>query len=100
MSDAPETHSTDLSRRSMIRKIAFTAGGGAILATGIGNIRMAEAQAAKASQKAVGYQATPHGAQQCDNCRQFIAPSSCKVVDGEISPTGWCKVYIKKPANT
>jgi hypothetical protein len=37
-------------------------------------------------------------AQECDNCSQFEPPSSCKVVDGAVNPTGWCKVYVKKPA--
>lgn len=64
----------------------------------LGSIASRPAQA-KAAQKLVGYQDTPHGAQQCNNCAQFEAPSSCKVVDGTISPTGWCKVYVKKPAS-
>ena len=100
MSDLSKLSSAEISRRSMIRSMALTAGGAAILATTVIATRGAEAQAAKTPQKAVGYQDTPHGAQQCDNCKQFIAPSSCKVVDGEIAATGWCKVYIKKPANT
>jgi hypothetical protein len=37
--------------------------------------------------------------QECDNCSQFEPPSSCKVVDGTISPTGWCKVYVRKPSS-
>jgi hypothetical protein len=28
----------------------------------------------------------------------FEAPSSCKTVDGTVSPQGWCMVYAKKPA--
>jgi hypothetical protein len=63
------------SRRSILRKFAFSADGAAILATGVAGRRMAEAQT-KATQKAVGYQDTPHGAQRCDNCRQFEPPSS------------------------
>jgi hypothetical protein len=100
MSDMRNPRAAEISRRSMIRKIAVGAGGAAILATTLSGTRVAEAQAAKTSQKAVGYQDTPHGTQQCDNCKQFIAPASCKVVDGTINPSGWCKVYIKKPANT
>jgi hypothetical protein len=63
----------------------------------MGAIR-AVAAPAKVSQKAVAYQDTPKGAQRCDNRTQFEAPSSCKVVEGDIAPTGWCKVYVKKPA--
>lgn len=55
------------------------------------------ALAAKAPQKAVKYQDTPKGEQRCENCALFEAPSSCKTVDGTISPQGWCIVYAKKP---
>jgi hypothetical protein len=85
------------SRRSILRNFAFGAGGAAILATGVAASRVAEAQT-KATQKAVGYQDTPHGAQRCDNCRQFEPPASCKTVQGTVAPGGWCKVYVKKPA--
>ena len=29
----------------------------------------------------------------CATCTLFVAPRSCKAVDGEISPNGWCKAY-------
>jgi hypothetical protein len=32
-----------------------------------------------------------------ENCSLFEAPSSCKTVDGTVSPKGWCMVYAKKP---
>ncbi len=86
-----------LSRRSLLRDLAFTAGGAAALGATVCGHRAAAAQT-KVAQKAVGYQATPQGAQRCDNCMQFEAPSSCKVVDGSIDPAGWCKIYVKKPA--
>jgi hypothetical protein len=57
----------------------------------------ARAQVAKkASQKSVMYQQTPKNGQYCSICQQFIPPSSCKVVDGEISPNGYCILFIKK----
>ena len=55
-----------------------------------------EAQA-KLAQAAVKYQATPKDGHQCDGCAQFVAPNSCKLVDGDISPTGWCLLWVKKP---
>lgn len=82
-----------LSRRCLLRN-AVAASGAAVLASSL----IDRAQAAQVSQKLVAYQETPHGAQQCDNCAQFEAPSSCKVVEGAINPAGWCKVYVKKPA--
>lgn len=90
-----ETPPGMLSRRCLLRQVALVAGGAAVLGTVVIN----RAHAAQVSQKLVAYQETPHGAQQCDNCAQFQAPSSCKVVEGTVSPTGWCKVYVKKPAS-
>ncbi len=87
---------TGFSRRSVLRNLAATAGGAAMLVTTASENRAA-AQT-KVAQKAVAYQDTPKGAQRCDNCLQFEVPSSCKVVEGTISPSGWCGVYAKKPA--
>ena len=52
--------------------------------------------AAKVAQKAAQYQATPKGGQACAGCNSFIAPDQCKLVVGEISPSGWCRLWIKK----
>jgi len=97
MSDVSKVRSREPSRRSILQRLALTAGGAAVLVTSVGGIREAKALT-KASQKVVAYQPTPKGAQQCDNCRQFEPPSACKVVEGEVVATGWCKVYVKKPA--
>jgi hypothetical protein len=97
MSDVSKSSSTEHSRRSILQKFMFSAGGVAMLATTLSGNRVASAQT-KPSQKVVGYQDTPHGEQRCDNCLQFVSPSSCKVVEGDINPAGWCKVYVKKPA--
>ncbi len=85
------------SRRSTLRKAVLTAGGAALLVTAMGECRKAQAQS-KMAQKAVGYQDSPQGAESCGNCIQFMAPASCKIVEGSISPGAWCKVYAKKPA--
>src|ERR1700675_2594277 len=84
-------------RRNHGRRTQNTAGSAAVLGAPMGAGGVAEAQT-KATQKAVGYQDTPKGAQRCDNCRQFEPPASCKTVEGKVSPAGWCKVYVKKPA--
>jgi hypothetical protein len=49
------------------------------------------------SQKSVDYQDTPKNDQDCSNCSLFQEPNSCTIVDGEISPKGWCKFWAKKP---
>jgi hypothetical protein len=48
------------------------------------------------AQKAVEYQATPKGDQECSNCSLFQEPNACTLIDGEISPKGWCKFWVKK----
>ena len=55
----------------------------------------AAAQSKKASQKDSGYQESPMGGKSCSNCRHFKAPSSCNVVDGSISGSGYCRLYAK-----
>ncbi|MGA8614431.1 MAG: high-potential iron-sulfur protein [Xanthobacteraceae bacterium] len=51
----------------------------------------------KVSQADAKYQAQPKDGQQCDGCLQFQAPNACKLVDGNISPTGWCLLFAAKP---
>lgn len=57
---------------------------------------------AKASKTQFKYQNTPHGSQQCSGCSLFIpganktANGTCKLVDGSISPHGWCTAFAKK----
>ena len=108
MAEAPEIMSAGLSRRSMLRNSAFTAGGvamlGTIMAGGTALLgamvsanRAAEAQT-KMTPTAVSYQGTPQGPQRCDNCTQFQSPAACKVVSGAIAAAGWCKLYAKTPA--
>ena len=51
---------------------------------------------AKISQAAVAYQSSPKGNQSCSVCGHFQPPSSCKTIDGAISPNGWCKIWAQK----
>jgi hypothetical protein len=51
----------------------------------------------KVSQASVQYQTQPKGDQQCSGCQHFIAASNtCQLVDGQISPNGWCTLWVKK----
>jgi hypothetical protein len=57
----------------------------------------APASAAKVSQASVQYQTQPKGEQKCSGCINLIAGSNaCKLVDGQISPDGWCILWAKK----
>ena len=80
-----------VSRRDFL--FVTAAGGGAILGAGLA---ASPAMAAKMSPKAMSYRSTPNGKQSCANCANFDPPASCKVVDGTISPTGWCILYRVK----
>jgi hypothetical protein len=75
------------------RKILLAAAGAAPLVA----LSCGHAQA-KIAQKGVQYQTSPKDGKQCDGCNFFIAPNACKMVDGDIAPTGWCALWVKKPA--
>jgi hypothetical protein len=47
----------------------------------------------KLTKQQAEYQDSPNGIQMCATCTLFVPPHSCKVVDGDISPDGWCKSY-------
>jgi anaerobic selenocysteine-containing dehydrogenase len=82
----------DMPRRTLLKIGVF--GAGALVAAGL--TASPAAAATKMSQKAARYQPTPKGAQRCDNCNQFQAPTACKVVDGDIGAAGWCLLYVAK----
>ncbi len=88
------TDITRISRRRMLTVAARVAGA----ATGAAIIATTTEAYAKVAQKTVKYQDTPKGNKSCESCALFEAPSSCKSVDGTISPQGWCMVYSKKPS--
>ena len=92
MSDKSSITGTRVSRRNFLYTAA--AGGGAMI--GMTLIGSPAAAATKIPQKTAHYQATPKGKARCDNCALWQAPSSCKIVDGTISPSGWCSLYKKK----
>ncbi len=85
------------SRRDVLKLGAL--GLGAIGVMGVAGGANAQGQVAKkAAQKAVMYQQTPKDGKQCSGCQQFQAPSSCRIVEGEINPNGYCILFAKKPA--
>jgi hypothetical protein len=50
----------------------------------------------KVAQSAAYYRPTPKEGQACAGCYGFIAPNQCKFLAGEISPTGWCRLWKAK----
>ncbi|MDA8094923.1 MAG: high-potential iron-sulfur protein [Betaproteobacteria bacterium] len=87
-----------ISRRTFLKGSAMLASIGVVAATGALS-RSAYAGVPKA---AMQYQDKPKNGQHCSNCIQFIpgasakAAGKCKLVDGAISPNGWCAAYSAK----
>jgi len=87
---------TKITRQEAIKVITLPALA-AILAGGA--ITTAEAKSSKA---AVKYQSKPKGSAKCSECRFFMAGKTktamgtCQIVDGSISPNGWCTAFTKK----
>ena len=78
---------------SLTRRTVLLAAAGAAPLLALG---ATSADAAKLAQKGVRYQDSPKDGKQCDGCKLFVAPNACKSVDGTISPTGWCALWVKK----
>jgi hypothetical protein len=81
-----------LSRRTIVLRSLACAAGVAAFAASV------KKAVAKMAQAAASYQDSPKDDQRCDNCSLFQPPSSCQLVDGTISPSGWCKFWVKKPS--
>jgi len=84
------------SRRIMLKKAAVVAG---LAAAPWARPALAQGKARKQD---MHYQDRPKDGQQCATCIQFIpgqkpgASGECQIVEGPISPEGWCIEYIKK----
>jgi hypothetical protein len=74
-------------RRTVLRAVLLGPVG-AILNT----VAPARAQQ-KMSKQAAEYQDTPKGILMCATCSLFQPPQSCKVVEGDVRPEGWCKAF-------
>jgi hypothetical protein len=67
--------------------------GGALAALALGlTCPRARAQQ-KMSKQEAEYQDSPKDIRMCATCTLFERPSSCKVVEGDVSPNGWCKAF-------
>ncbi len=81
----PVVSTREISRR---RVLAVALGGIAASAAA----RSARAQS-KISKTEASYQDTPHELEKCSLCAYFQPPGGCQLVDGTISPNGWCKLF-------
>ena len=75
-------------RRREFLGVGLAAAGGALCTRATAQQKMSKDQAK--------YQDKPKGDQRCDGCNFFVAPDGCKLVDGKISPAGWCVLWVAK----
>ena len=87
------TDTMNVTRRSFLH--------GAIALPGLAAVaQAARADDSKAPQTAMHYQTTPNGSAHCGVCKFFIpganasANGTCKIVDGSISPNGYCIAFV------
>jgi hypothetical protein len=87
---------TTISRKAVLRRLIVLPALASALA-----VVCAPAQA-KGSKAQFSYQDTPNGKQSCSGCSFFIPAKgtgtggTCKLVDGAISPNGWCTAFAAK----
>lgn len=81
-----------LTRRVFFRGAATLAGAALVAAV----IPVREARAQKLAKSALQYQDKPKNGQRCDECVYFKPPNACGLVEGDISPQGWCSAFNKK----
>jgi hypothetical protein len=82
-----------LLRRSMLRGAALLATAGLAIRLLPGKEALAQQ---KASRDAMKYQDKPSGDKRCSNCLNFIPSSGCAIVEGTVSPNGYCLAWAKK----
>ena len=79
-------------RREFLTKVATTFAGAGIFASGA----MPAVAMQKANKDAVNYQDSPNDSLSCSQCRFFDGNGGCDIVDGAISPDGWCAAFSEK----
>jgi len=89
MSNEMKGRADPLSRRLLLQKAIGTAAVAAVIGA---YVKPAPA-AIKISKAAVAYQDHPQGDKRCAACRQFQSPDSCRMVDGPVSPQGFCRIF-------
>ena len=85
-----------MTRRTFVAK--------AVVLPALAGLLLAETTSAQAkgSQAQFKYQKTPNNGHKCSQCSFYIpgssatANGSCKIVEGSISPNGWCTAWAAK----
>jgi High potential iron-sulfur protein len=78
------------SRRRMLAAMAV--GGGALLAPALDGSAQQNPKVTlkKRTKEAVGYRDEPYQGRTCAKCVLYVGHGECVLVEGEVSPDGWC----------
>jgi len=80
-----------ISRRTLLRRAIF---GAAVTGTGaMAACMTARGVLGNVPKAFASYQDRPNGRQRCGGCKHFLKPNRCEIVDGGISPQGWCRYF-------
>jgi hypothetical protein len=80
-----------LSRRRFMKSTAATLAAAGIIPAIALDRGLAQGKTSKAD---AAYQDSPKDSQQCSGCVHFIAgENQCRIVEGDISPSGWCRLF-------
>jgi hypothetical protein len=97
--EVAHVESVTVSRRSILQGAVHVGGAATLLAVTANRARAAAAKTTKTTKttkQAAGYQYSPNGGQSCSTCIAFLPPNACRIVEGTISPQGWCKIWQRK----
>jgi hypothetical protein len=86
--------SRGISRRTFLRGGLYATG--AALASSLGVAAGTAFAQAKVSKVQAQNRGQPNDGQQCSGCVHFQEPAACALVEGDISPQGWCTLYSPK----
>ena len=92
----------DLDMDKLISRRTLLKGAAAVTCVALASAFAGKAFAAKSTKAAANYQDKPNGDKKCSNCNLFIpgktptADGTCQVVEGSISPQGYCTLYGRK----
>jgi hypothetical protein len=84
--------------KNISRRILLETAAASVFAASIDSVASRSMAQQKMSKSDAKYQDKPQGNQRCDLCRFFQAPNQCQVVQGDISPSGWCTLFAAKNA--
>ncbi len=92
----------DLDLDKLISRRTLLKGAAAVTCVALASAFAGKAFAEKSTKVATAYQDKPNGDKKCSNCNFFIpgktptAEGTCQIVEGSISPQGYCTLYVKK----